>query len=439
MLLVIKGHLMKRGIGVLMIMATTTALCSNPVMISMPTEKKAAVLFSKWLKDSSASKQHVWKKINMRPVHKGLVARFNATFKPEDEDYALFAQLVAGTSESPLPDTPVVQKRVAVLYKRLDDNIPAFIKQLQQSGFKSNGVNAVEHKKHFQAVIDKNMKFANVLAGGDNEPKNAHYLFSLAQRLFFEVFDTSWKESFRLFSQPEQFPVLRFLYTIIWNSLAGTGWKEWSAECLKTLKANADQGKVIRYIAGGCDISELINAGVYNIEIIDPLLPTQPRYYVDNWDWFAGGNDEAHALGDSIVFAKGISMVRVKYEPDATQMITVALPNKTKTQVPQSVTTWEVRDKKNVPLGRVQFSRRFCTQDDFKPSRKHELLISFNELHFITCSDDENWGIDPHKFSKGVQLHIKQLYKPVSARMAGNLHKADGKEFSFIRLGSCVK
>jgi hypothetical protein len=66
-------------------------------------------------------------------------------------------------------------------------------------------------------------------------------------------------------------------------------------------------------------------------------------------------------------------------------------------------------------------------------------LLSFNELHFITCADDENWGIKPELFKKGLQIYIKQLHKPVSSRLAVNLNKADNKEFSFIRLGSCVK
>ena len=426
-------------IGAFMICLSSAVFSNNLHAMVMPTSHKACDIFATWRDDASAAKQHVWPQVLLRRQQKGFIDRFNATFKPASPTYKIFAQLLSGSPETVLADTPAIKKQVAAFYKKLNTDPAGLIAQLQRNGFKSEELNVIEKKKRFQTVINRNMKLAYALAGGKDDAEHEHALFSLAQRLYFHLFDEGWKKTNLFFEQPHHFPVLRFLYSIVWQSLAGSGWKEWSAECLAELAKIAAAGKTVRYIAGGCDISQLVNAGVYSIDIIDPMLPTQPRYYVDQWDWFVGGNDEKHALGDSIIFENGVTMVRADFQPDAVRTLSLTMPDGTVTQVPESITSWDVKDKDNKTVGTIRFLRRFCNQDDFNVSPQHELLISFNELHFITCADDENWGISPHKFDNKLRLYVKQLHKPVSAQMAKNLNSADAKEFSFIQLGSCVK
>jgi len=427
-------------VGKIMALAGTISLSNVGIASAVqPTQRSVSQVFAAWADENSGYKQHRWKQLSIKSRASGFIERFNNDCQQDVETFQLFARLLGADYQAPLANTPVARRAVGKIYSELDGDIGAFIKRMQHAGWRSDKLNKLEEKKRFQSVIDRNLRFAHALCGGQEYEEHGKYMFSLAQTAFFHLFDTGWASCYRMFSDPEQHPVLRFLYSIIWSPLAGSGWKEWSSESLQRLQELAARGKTIRYIAGGCDISELISAGIYNIQIIDPMLPTQPRYYIKDWEWLIGGEGQGRALGDAITFPKGIRLVRSAYDEHPKKKLQVKLADKSSASLPESVTTWEVRNAAHDVLGEVTFERRFCTADDFAPAKKHVLLMSFNELHFIACADAENWGIDPRKLSKNVEVHIKQLHRPVTARMMCNLYKADDSPFSFIRLGSCVK
>ncbi len=399
---------------------------------SRPADK----LFNAWVSDKSAMQQHIWKQVLLSRDEKAFVRKLNKAMRKDSERYALFAGLVkkkAARTKLASSQEEIAPKQVKALYGELNDDIGSFIKRMQGAGWQSEELNAFEEKLHFQKVIDKNAQFAELLCDEKQVVQFNHQLFSLAQRMFFHLFDDGWKQTFRFFSTRKDYPILRFFYSTIWQALSGQGWKEWSPECLKALKKEAAAGKIIRYIAGGCDIRALLDAGIFNIEIIDPMLPTQPRYYVRDWEWLVQG-----MLGDSVIFPSGLQLTRTDYVENG---VSIMVPDgkKNNVKIPESTTTWEVRNKDGMLCGKVLFVRRFCRQEDFATSKKQALLISFNELSFITCADKDNWGIVPRLFNKKMVMHVKQLYKPVTARIMQNMNKADAQQFSFIRLGSCVK
>lgn len=394
--------------------------------------READQLFNAWVSKKSASQQHIWKHVFLPSQQEAFAHKLKKLAKKDKERYNLFAALVKKNSKNQAEDE-FSTRSITALYDELNDDVGAFIERMQDKGWRSDELNTVEKKMPFQKVIDKNAQFAGILCDKKKQELYKHQLFSLAQRMFFHLFDYGWKQTFRFFSTPEQFPILRFFYSLVWQSLSGDGWKEWSPECIDALKEQAQAGKTVRYIAGGCDIRTLLDAGIFNIEVIDPMLPTQPKYYVDDWQWLVQGE-----VGDTVIFPSGLQLIRASYTEDGGSF-PAKDSKRQEIQIPISTITWEVRDRQGEVLGNVVFARRFCNQADFAYDKKYALLLSFNELSFITCADSDNWGIDPELFHKKTLVHIKQLYKPVSARIMQNMHKADGQEFSFIRLGSCVK
>ncbi|MBM3893021.1 hypothetical protein FJ365_01295 [Candidatus Dependentiae bacterium] len=395
--------------------------------------READQVFNAWVSRKSASQQHIWGHVLLPVETETFVHKLKALAKKDKERYALFAALVKKKHTKPEEGDDFSNRSIHALYHELNEDIGAFVDRMQAKGWRSDELNVLEKKMPFQKVIDKNAQFAAILSDKRKHEAYKHQLFSLAQRMFFYLFDEGWKQTARFFSNPAQFPILRFFYSIIWQSLAGDGWKEWSPECINALKQQAKAGKTVRYIAGGCDIRALLDAGIFNIEVIDPMLPTQPKYYVDDWQWLVQGE-----IGDTIIFPSGLQLMRASYTENGGSF-PAKDAKKQEIQIPISTITWEVRNPQGEVCGKVVFVRRFCSQEDFAYDKKCALLLSFNELSFITCADSDNWGINPAELNKKTEVYIKQLYKPVSARIMRNMHKADGQEFSFIRLGSCVK
>ncbi len=395
--------------------------------------READDVFNAWVSKKSASQQHIWGHVLLPVEAEMFVHKLKVLAKKDKERYALFAGLVKKKHKKLEDRDDFSNRDINSLYYELNQDIGALVDRMQARGWRSEELNALEEKMPFQKVIDKNAQFAGILSAKKKHEAYKHQLFSLAQRMFFYLFDEGWKKSAHFFSNPAQFPILRFFYSIIWQSLAGDGWKEWSPECIKALKLQAEDGKIVRYIAGGCDIRALLDAGIFNIEVIDPMLPTQPKYYVDDWQWLVEGQ-----IGDRITFPSGMQLMRASYRENGGSFLAKDA-KKQEIQIPISTITWEVRNQQGEVCGNVVFVRRFCNKEDFAYDKKYSLLISFNELSFITCADSDNWGINPAELNKKTVVYIKQLYKPVSARIMQNMHKADDREFSFIRLGSCVK
>jgi len=181
----------------------------------------------------------------------------------------------------------------------------------------------------------------------------------------------------------------------------------------------------------------LFKHGIYNIESIDPLLPSQPKFYADGWSWII----REDGIGDKIELKfedKEITLKRVEFRTYGT--FKAKLHTGLEEDVQKSMTRWGIYDKQSgKQLGNWVIHRRFATQDDFIMDKKKVLLLSFNELYFVTTiTPTRSWGIDLDKFQDDFKVYVKQLRAPVTKQVALNMQAADVSAFSFIALGSQI-
>jgi hypothetical protein len=99
---------------------------------------------------------------------------------------------------------------------------------------------------------------------------------------------------------------------------------------------------------------------------------------------------------------------------------------------------WFVYNWHHRLVGRITFERRFCSQRDFVLNPRRVMLMSFNELYFITSNQPDGWGIDPTALPPDFCLYIKQLRNPVTKSVMEHMKEADASSFQFIKLGTCV-
>ena len=227
------------------------------------------------------------------------------------------------------------------------------------------------------------------------------------------------------------------------SGIIGTGeWRSWHQNTLDNLKREYDQGKEIVYIAGGSDIYQLLKRGIYRIRNIDPLYPTQTKYYSEGWDFLAVGKGAGSGIGDRIVFdqdefsGRKLVMRRISYKRIGTLLENVEIAE-TNVSIPKSETVWSIEDGDGKRLGTYTLERRFCTQNDFVTGPGRALLISFNELYFIVTKNDENWGIKPELFAENFKFHVKQVRAPLSREVIMNMRAIQGSKYP-NRFGSSV-
>jgi hypothetical protein len=236
----------------------------------------------------------------------------------------------------------------------------------------------------------------------------------------------------------------------MWNYLAGHGWKDWNKSTLMALKDLTKNGGTVVYIAGGTDIYQLLKYGIYNIKVIDPVLPSQFDYYSDIWDWLLINKTENNGDENSRNGDNGLGDV-VKYDFGDRRLVTrrtsfiktgffqAELFSGKIVDIIQSETQWTVYDDLDNVLGEVVFERRFCNQDDFVEKDNRYLLISFNELYYIASNNlNDRWGIDISKIGDNFKMFVKQLCSPIDKNVLFNMQKADNSDFLFIKLGSNV-
>lgn len=271
------------------------------------------------------------------------------------------------------------------------------------------------------------------------------FLFALANRFFEYAFvDEPSNKLQSLLLHQKYHPIARLLYTVIWYYLAGTGWKNWAAESLDYLQKRSAQGNKIIYIAGGSDIMQLLKSGIYTIKNIDPQLPSQPKYYADQWAWFIKGDGENNGIGDVMTFvnhaSQQMSLKRISYHEDGTSF-QAKLANGQNITIPHSVTVWEVLDQDGVCVGSYTLDRRFVQQSDFT-EKNATYLLSFNELYYISLPNMlDGWGIEPSYFPEDIEIVIKQLRRPINKYVVGNIRIAsllNNTDFKFINLGTCI-
>lgn len=332
-----------------------------------------------------------------------------------------------------------LKRRLEKTYTYLDSDVWKFIKYMKRKGFSDGWINKVENEANFLNVIDKYRYFARLLFLNSDSKASKHYPFCVANKFFEFCFNpNTWPKFKKIIKNQEDYPIARMIYSIMWYHLAGIGWKDWSKSALDSLYALARDGKTIVYIAGGTDIYQLLKYGIYNVKIIDPVLPTQPIYYSDTWDWFVRSYTDKDGIGDRVSFNFGDTQIYMRRDSFRTNGIFRAeLSDEQAVDIVRSTTTWGVYDTANNLLGSVTFERRFCEQADFCQSKNDVLLLSFNELYYIVSNDEEeSWGIDISKFDKDIKIFVKQLHNPVNKIMLCNMQKADNSYFSFIKLGS---
>ncbi len=319
--------------------------------------------------------------------------------------------------------------------------IPGFLKLLKRRGLSSTVLDGQEQAAEFHSVIDKYTTFMEILFSQEHDLEQQRYLLAVANRFFEFCFSpATWNEFKTIIGTQEHYPLGRLLYTTMWYNLASIGWKEWHASCLDALKKEADKGKQIVYIAGGCDLYAMIKKGIYNICVIDPMLPTQPRYYIPDWLWFVQGQGAKRGMGDQLIFKfphHNITMKRSYYQ-EYPEYFTVKLSDSRDERIKKSITRWTLHDDHGV-IGTITFERRLCTQQDFQLNQNKAMLMSFNELYYITNADQhENWGIKPAECADDFSMYIKQLRNPVTRPMMCYMNEADASAFQFIKLGTCV-
>lgn len=326
-----------------------------------------------------------------------------------------------------------LQKGLAEIAVELDHDMPAFARRLDRGNFSSKEINEAEKAaptKEISAAYRHVLEAIMHASEQDHEQK----MFALGNRLFeFAFGEKTGPEFVRLLDRPEKHPLVRLFYATIWYRLSGNGWRIWHRSTLDALKRETDFGKEVVYIAGGTDFYHLIKAGVRRIRIIDPILPSQIKYYSEGWEFLV-----SCTAGDEITFPDEKLTLRRKGCKELGTFQTGELSDGTKKTLPLTIVEWKILDDRGRLVGYVTYERRFAKQDDFKSNPDRVLLISFNELAYVTDGTSSGWGMDPEKWAGDVKIYVKQLRHALSRSECVNLKKASTAPFSFIRLGTSV-
>lgn len=358
---------------------------------------------------------------------------------------ALFGRDLRTVTEPSFEIPAVKRAALARLCGLMERDMGAFLENLRRLGLESADLNERELPL---PPVESYVRYTTLLellvTAGEPAADQARAV-AAANRLAEYCFgDAGWPAFEAVLMNADAHPLARFVYANLWFFLSGTGWKHWHRDAIARLKRAHDAGARVVYIAGGNDVYQLLRAGIYRIDVIDPLLPSQPRYYAEGWDYLARGG----AIGDEIDLAfapeRELAMparrlVLRRAAHRAGPSFRARLHTGAIEEIPGGTTVWDVLERSGRRLGRVVFERRFCRQDDFTPRPGREIVMSFNELYFVTTSDAEKgWGIDPDRFAPGLRLAVKQLRRPVTAAMMRRMREADRSPFRFLTLGSEV-
>lgn len=340
-----------------------------------------------------------------------------------------------------LPITKTFTDNLNAFYNSLED-IPKFIELLKKNDFVTQTIIEEEQKTQTTALIEKyNALIALFLQSSVDEYQ---LLFAVSNRFFEFCFSKSTFSEFeQMIFEKENHPIVRFLYSVLWRTLASLGWQHWHENNLNALKEKADQSNRIIYIAGGSDIYQMLKKGIYNVTIIDPQLPSQPRYYAEGWNWLLCGDSSDGGIGDKIILNfddKIVKMERVRFNT-TNRLFKAPLASKNIIHIQQSTTEWAISEN-NQLVGSYIFERRFVEQNDFEIKANQVLLMSMNELYFVALPNAiEGWGIDTTQFAESLEIYIKQLRRPVDKNIINNIRLAsllNVTDLKYIALGTCV-
>lgn len=419
-------------------------LAFTSTVASAAVVKDAAEVFKRWIMIQQIIPDCSFQDLN-QSINEQFTQDFRASYEMQlqllKKQAPFLANLTGGCItehgyqiSSPLNNRFVQNLQTA--YYLADNDIASLITFFDTLGL----FQVAKDKKGTDGLVEQFNAATQLLFSGQNETHKTELMFNLANRYAEWAFGDSFAENVqRMMVDSSQHQTLRYLYAVIWQKLAGFGWKNWHQNSLNNLAQEAAQGKTVVYIAGGSDIFQLIKNGVYNIINIDPQLPTQPTYYTNDWEYLLLGNVE-----DRIVFNDKdtkLIMVRRSFKRTGKQF-QANLSNNQSVVIDESETEWDIFNADLKKVGNYTLKRRFCNQNDFALKPNEVMLMSFNELYYICLPVTMGgWGIDVASLPPSFQIYIKQLRNPVSRSMITNMHMAtllNAIDLGYIGLGSCI-
>lgn len=322
------------------------------------------------------------------------------------------------------------------LYESIESDFIEFIDYLGSHHFSDPDVNEYQKADQVVNVIKRDVDFLNTIFYHHDNFVRSEYLFSVANKTFEFCFsENTYPVFLRMLHEERYYPLTRLLQSILWQFLSAEGWRDWSAEALKKLQKESESGKTIVYVAGGADIYSLLASGIYNIEVIDPLLPSQAtNYYSEGWSWLV----EEGEIGDVLHVNNRITLHRKMHEVFR-PFEAVTASNETVT-ITHTETTWSVYhlQLKKV-VGSIVYKRRFSVQNDFIADPAKALLLSFNELYLLGAPPHcGGWGINTAVIPNSMPIFVKQLHNPITAMTLKKLTNANDVPFKFVNLGGCA-
>jgi hypothetical protein len=439
---------------------TFTAALATQTEASRKEIRKDSEVFKKWMASREPEvMQHVYPdaRLAAEPPSASdkyprlVVEKYRKNASHMKDDNGLLRSIYPWDFNDTTAGQPTLDRKTKDLllkiYTMMDGDIPGLFAFLGKHGLDSYELNQKEKATPVKEIRSKYTTILEMLVAAGEYSLERKRATAVANRLAEFCFGADTWPAFEKYLKSENTrPLARFAYSVVWYYLSGTGWKHWHRDAISNLKNEFNAGAKIVYIAGGNDVYQLIKAGIYNIEVIDPLLPTQPRFYSEGWDFLF----KKDGIGDEIVLNfdnepksfplthPHLLMRRAHYEEG--EPFTALLNTGKKEQIMSSKTGWEIYDRdKDSRLGSLLISRRFCNQDDFVRGKGRALVMSFNELFFVATPDTQkSWGINPDKFSPDFKMYVKQLRKPVTREMVLNIRKGEQSQLKFLSLGSEV-
>ena len=390
-------------------------------------------LFAKWfehqiiLQDVDPDQKHVTKNDN-----------FSTYYAKHAHEFAGIKPLVNACFKQ--DETRIIPLLIAYKMRNwLSKKIKKFIEFLQCKN--TRFIDQVQNKHELRRPVTQTIrtynKFASLLVA--DQPRDPA-LFAIANRMFEYCYGDGFATFKQLLAKEQDHQVARFLLAIMWFQLVGEGWHNWHADSLANIVAAARTGRELVYMAGGNDIKAPLEALVlgnvkgFRITMIDPILPSQERYYAEDYDWWVTGE-----LGDAMTLKiNGIGYRLVRSAQTVDGAFDAHLSTGEICQLPKSTTTWELRDSKNTCLGNVVFERRYGQQHDLERSMNEvAYIISFNELYFVAVDKAfGGWGFEVADLPENTSFLVKQLRRPVPKKMVCNIKYAEREPCYFIQMGS---
>lgn len=406
-----------------------------------PQEKMASTFFEKWVND-----QVVFQDINFRNSKKFPDTMvLYGMIRSQDPIHVPFVEALLGKDfVHKKNDSPNINN-IAMFFEYLLKGREEFVTFLNTLSFNTSEIEARDQMEYdrnkFIETVKRYTQLAGILFPYVLFPRNGidpreQFNFNLANRLFEYLFAWDGNTHNPIFNQQENYPILRFLYSNIQRYLVDEGWLHWSNETIRNLKDATQDGEVVTYIAGGCDIWQLIKNGIYKIDVIDPFFPSQEElYYVEGALWFVEG-----PIGDTLVFdnvdnGKKIIMQRdscVNHNSD----FTITTSKDGTISIPTTTTVWGVYNSKKEKIGAITFQRRLCTQADFN---NQIIFMSLNEaLLAFSPKKIDGWNMQVNKLRPNFKLYVKQLHKPIGKQELKNYSHTFAPDVSFSFIDLCI-